>query len=58
MPVWVKCKNEDCGSNVSAAAYAQVPEDKLEEVLHNKNYYLCQVCGKVHNYKKEDHFVE
>lgn len=58
MPVWVKCKTEECGLNVAAAEYAQVPEEKLDEVLHNKNYYLCNACGKVHGYKKDEHFTE
>ena len=58
MPVWVKCKTDDCGGDVCAAEYAQVPEERLDEVLHKKNYYLCNNCGKVHAYQKEDHFVE
>lgn len=55
MPVWVKCKTEDCGGKVCAAEYAQVPADKLDEVLHKKNYYLCQQCGKVYGYTRADH---
>ncbi len=54
--VYVKCKTEDCGAEILAPESVQVPEDQLESVLHKKNYYLCQKCGKVGAYTKEDHY--
>lgn len=55
MSIYVKCKTEGCGADVQAAQYAQVPKDKLPEVLHKKNYYLCPKCGRVNPYVLDDH---
>lgn len=55
--VHVICKNEDCQAEIPAPEEAQVAADKLEEVLHKKNYYLCSKCGKVFVYSKEDHIA-
>ncbi len=55
--IYVKCKTEDCGAQVIAPEANQVAEDQLASVLHKKNYYLCNKCGKVYAYTKEDHFA-
>lgn len=55
MSIIVKCQTEDCGATITAPSEAQVGMDKLDGVLHKKNYYLCSKCGKVGAYTKEDH---
>ena len=54
--LYVNCKTEDCGAKVVVPD--QIPEDQLEESLHQKNYYLCNACGQVQIYAKEDHYYE
>jgi hypothetical protein len=53
--VFVTCKTEGCGAEVLAPESVQVPEDQIQALLHKKNYYLCNKCGKVGAYTKEDH---
>lgn len=53
--VFVTCKQQDCGAEVLAPEEAQVPQEQLASVLHKKNYYLCQKCGKVNAYTLDDH---
>jgi hypothetical protein len=55
--VHVICKNEDCKAEIPAPEAVQEAADRLDEVLHKKNYYLCPKCGKVNAYSKEDHIV-
>jgi hypothetical protein len=53
--VYVTCKKPECGAEVLAPEEVQVSEDKLQGVLLKRNFYLCQKCGKVSIYTKEDH---
>jgi hypothetical protein len=55
--VYVKCKTKNCGVQVLAPEEHQVPKDHFPSILFKKNYYLCQKCGKVYPYTREEHFV-
>ncbi len=55
--VYVTCKKPECGAEVLAPEEVQEAQDHLEEALHKRNFYLCQKCGKVSIYAKEDHHL-